>query len=498
MKERLKRLLPKNKFARAVSVLAGGTAAGQIIVVVASPLLTRLYSPEDFGLLAVYAGLLGILGVVASLRYELAIPLPESNEEAASVAVLSLLTVLGMTLLCAVVVGIWGQDITALLNTPALTPYLWLLPLGLLLAGAYQALSYSALRVRAFSTIAQTKLIQATCMVGVQLVAYGFGPVALIFGRVIGQSAGITSLTRVSTKTADGVFARKKVSELYRVAVAYRRYPLISTWTGLSSAGGTHLPPLLIAALLGAPQAGLFALTHRVLSQPMAVLGKSIGDVFYREAAEAHREGRLQEIVAKVYGSLVAVSLPIALTIFLSAPSGFTFVFGEEWAVAGEMARWMTPWLFFQFVATPPTRVYPILDRHGIALRFQLSLLISGALSVVVASILFDSALVAVALMSLLNGGIYMTRLAVTYSLVDLPPSAPFAKLAKAFVPAVLLNLPLIGLWLLTGSVSLSGYIGVLLFAVTTVLVGGYMIVSMKTVSVGGISASSIGGQVHE
>ena len=98
MKQTLKKILPKNRFARSVSFLAGGTAAGQAITVLAAPLLTRLYSPEDFGLLAVYTSLLMTIGVIASLRYQLAIPLPKSDEEAAHVVVLSLFIVLGISL----------------------------------------------------------------------------------------------------------------------------------------------------------------------------------------------------------------------------------------------------------------------------------------------------------------------------------------------------------------------------------------------------------------
>ena len=116
-----RRLLPKNHFARSVGILAGGTAAGQAIIVAASPILTRLYTPEDFGVLAVYASLLSILGVVASLRYELAIPLPESDEEAANVTVLSLVVVLGMALVTAAIALPFRQPIAEALNTPVLT-----------------------------------------------------------------------------------------------------------------------------------------------------------------------------------------------------------------------------------------------------------------------------------------------------------------------------------------------------------------------------------------
>ena len=112
VKAGIRNLLPKNTFARGVSVLVGGTAGAQLLTVLAAPILTRLYSPEDFGLLAVYASLLGLIGVVASLRYELAIPLPESDEEAAHVMVLSLLILLGMTVLTAIVMTIFGSTIT--------------------------------------------------------------------------------------------------------------------------------------------------------------------------------------------------------------------------------------------------------------------------------------------------------------------------------------------------------------------------------------------------
>lgn len=104
---RLERWLPRGSFVRNVAVLAGGTAAGQAIVVLASPVLTRLYTPEDFGVLAVYASLLCVLSTVATLRYELAIPLPKRDEDAAALVVLCLVIVLGMSLLVAMGFGFW-------------------------------------------------------------------------------------------------------------------------------------------------------------------------------------------------------------------------------------------------------------------------------------------------------------------------------------------------------------------------------------------------------
>jgi len=136
-KTAIRALLPKNTFARGVGVLVGGTASAQILLVLAVPILTRLYTPEDFGLLAVYASLLAIIGVISTLRYELAIPLPEDDVEAANVAVLSLLLVAISTALTAILLLMLGTSIFELLGVPVLANYMWLIPVGLLISGAF-------------------------------------------------------------------------------------------------------------------------------------------------------------------------------------------------------------------------------------------------------------------------------------------------------------------------------------------------------------------------
>ena len=123
-------------------MLASGTAAGPLVVVATSSVFTRLYSPEDFGLLADFAGLLCILSVIGSLQYQLAIPLPESKAKSAPVLVLSLFVVLGMTVVATLVVVLFATQIVPVLHTPHMAPYLWLLPVGLLFVGVDQVFTY--------------------------------------------------------------------------------------------------------------------------------------------------------------------------------------------------------------------------------------------------------------------------------------------------------------------------------------------------------------------
>lgn len=476
----VRRLLPNNRFARSVSVLAGGTAAGQIIVIAASPIVTRLYTPEDFGLLAVYAGVLGMLGVVTCLRYQLAIPLPESDREAAAIAILSVSAVVGVTFVTAIAVLFFGDSLALLLNTPGISPYLWLIPLGVFLTGLYQVVNLWAVRLSAFREIARTKLIQSVSMVTIQVGGYALGPISLLLGRVAGQSAGVLSLGRHTIERNLIDFQKTEKADVRRAAQKHRNFPLLSTWTGLSSAGGIHLPPLLIATFFGAGPAGLFSLTHRVLSQPMTVVGRAVSDVFYREAAQAYREESLHNLVENVYNALVAIALPLAVVFFISAPALFSFVFGSDWNVAGEMARWMTPWLFFNFVSAPPTRVYPILDRHGVALVSQLSLLLSGVFSVLIGGLLFNSVIKTVMLMALANSFMYVARLVVTYHLLSLRPMAPLMTLIRESPISVACSSPLILLWIAEGKVAFDNRFSISFFVLACFLVSATVVRNIK------------------
>lgn len=370
-KIKIKALLPKNRFARSVSVLAGGTAVGQAIVVLASPLLTRLYTPEDFGILAIFASILGILGIIASLSYHLAIPLPESDEKSAQVLVLSFFIVLGMTLICALIVWWFGADIASLLNTPGLAPYLWLVPPGLLLLGSYQVLNYWAIRNRVFSAIARTKLTQALSMTVVQLGGFALGPLALLLGRVFGQAAGVLVLFKASITPRKETFQKIRAREIAQVAYRYRRFPIYSTWGGGFNQIGSELPPLLFAALFNPAIAGIYMLAHRVLQMPAALIGQSVAQVFLPKAVDASREGLLAPLVLSMHRNLAHIAMSPALILLLTGPELFLFTFGNDWAQAGEFSQWMAPWIYLVFISSPLSNVTSIMEQQAVAAVFN-------------------------------------------------------------------------------------------------------------------------------
>lgn len=369
-----RRLLPRNRFARSVSILAGGTAAGQAIIVAASPILTRLYSPEDFGVLAVFASLLAILGVIASLRYDLAIPLPETDEEAVNITLLSLAIVMLIALLTAAVFIPFGGFIAKAGNVHQLASYMWLFPVAVLLMGSYQVFNNWAIRKKAFQIIAQTNITQSLSMISVQMAGHAFGPLALIIGIILGHGAGVSRLGMLVAQEVKGAKVDVKVATIWGAAVRYRSFPMYSSWSGLLSTGGPQLPPLLFAVLYSPSSAGLYYLAHRVIAMPLSLLGGSLASVYMPDAVQARRENCLKTALESIHNKLSLVAMPPVITLFLIAPETFVFLFGEDWEQAGQIVRLLTPMLFFQFIVSPLSKTFTVMERQKLGLLFHVFL----------------------------------------------------------------------------------------------------------------------------
>ncbi|HBT47661.1 MAG TPA: polysaccharide biosynthesis protein [Peptococcaceae bacterium] len=349
---RLKALLPKSSFARNVAVLAGGTAVGQAIVVLASPILTRLYTPEDFGVLAVYSSLLGILSTVAALRYELAIPLPEKDEDAAALVVLSLIIVLGMSLLVGLGVWLGGEQVARWVNAETLRPHLWLLPVGMGFVGTYQVLNYWTTRRKLFDVVSLTKLTQSGTQVAVQLVsgALGVTPLGLIIGHIAGQSAGIGVLFRRS-----GVSLRLfPANKLVALARQHWKFPVFNSWGALINIVGIQAAPLLLTTYFGTAISGLFMLTMRVLTLPASLIGNAVAQVFYPTiAAQTQKPEAVRTLLARASTALLPVAFAIFALVGLWGRELFALIFGAEWLEAGLYASYLSPWLFLNFISSP-------------------------------------------------------------------------------------------------------------------------------------------------
>lgn len=388
--------LKTNGFLRSVTVLVGGTVAAHAITALALPVVTRLYTPADFSMLAVFTGLLAILSVVACLRFDVAVPMPQDDGDAVNVLALAIACTAIVSAVVALAVLSAPARLAAWLNQPDLEPYLWLLPVGVLLAGTYSALQCWFVRRKGFGSIARTRVAQsfaaATTQVGFGWLAWA--PLGLLLGPTLNSGAGSAGLGYrlvQSERPLLGAIAWRRMRAMFR---AYDQYPKYSTLEALSNSAGIQLPIIMIAALSVGPEAGYLILAMQVMQMPMALIGTAIGQVYLSRAPVEYRAGRLGDFTTDILGGLVKTGVGPILFVGIVSPALFALVFGEDWARAGLLVAWMTPWFIFQFLATPVSMALHVSGRQRAAFGLQLAGL------VVRVSAVFGASLVALGAIS--------------------------------------------------------------------------------------------------
>lgn len=357
--ERLRVTLSRNQFFKSVVLLAGGTVIGQGTAILAAPLLTRIYTPSEFGVLAVYASYIGIFGAVMSLRYEWAIPLAKRDADAAKLIALSTVVLLAMTLALAAGVLLLGERLAPGFPGPKAVVYRWLIPAGALAVGGYQILNYWAIRRRHFKDVAKTKISQGVGMTLTQLILgfLGLGPLGLILGDIVGRTMGVVGLSAKMLRMESGHLQDLSAKGLREVSIEYRRFPLFSASSSLLNNCGLQIPALLFASLIGIQVAGWFALLQRVVLAPGVLVTQVISQVYLAELSTALKtESGLKDakrlfLRVSVY-LLMFGGIPIGI-LCRFAPRLFGALLGPSWERIGEYTQAITPLLVANIVAAP-------------------------------------------------------------------------------------------------------------------------------------------------
>lgn len=382
----------KGSFVKNVSVLVGGTAFAQLIAILALPILTRLYSPEDFGVLAVYSSLLALISVVACLRFEIAIPMPKKDEDAAVLLFLSLLSVVVVTLLTTLGLFVFSSQLLGA-TSGKLAGYIWLIPIGVFFAGLYAALQYWATRNKVYPLIAKTRMTQAISGSSTQLGFgfFGIAPFGLLVGQLLSVGAGVFGLSRYFLKNHLGYFKNINFKNVKLVFKQYDRFPKYSTWEAFANSGAIQIPVILIAYYAVSAEAGFLMLAMRLLAAPMGLIGGAVAQVYLAEAADKNHDGLLKEFTHKTIWNLLKVGAPPLLFAGLTAPFIIPLIFGSEWQRTGILISWMVPWFLMQFVISPVSMALHIKNSQKTAMILQFFGLILRVSSVFFAAIYFNS-----------------------------------------------------------------------------------------------------------
>lgn len=366
-------------FAKDVATLFSGSLIAQMISVLFSPVLSRIYTPEDYGLFALYLSVLNILIVIAPLRYEMAVMIPKEEGNAIKVANIALIFVFLFAIVTLIFSIVLNKYIAIALGNPAISGWLYFVPLGLFITGCYQVLNYFLNRKKEYKTISISKVTQNSVN---SLSSFGFGLLkfnvgGLIYGLLLGQFCSFLVFLK---KIKLSLFFKKenfRLSELKALSREHKEFPLYSLPTAILDAFSLQLPIILITHFFGTEEVGHYSFAMRVLTLPITLIGASVGQVFYQKISSVVNEnGDAKRLIKKTWLNLMLIGAVPLLILLLGAPEIFSFVFGGKWYMAGTVAMIMSPMLFCMFVSAPTSSAYLVFKLQKFALFFGIGVLI--------------------------------------------------------------------------------------------------------------------------
>lgn len=367
-----------------------GTSLSQAIPIAISPIITRLYTPDQFGVFVTIISAITIFGQLCTGRYELAVLLPKKDDEAINLTALAIALSFVSALILLAVVHFFNAPITTALNEPSISPWLYFIPVSIFFIGVYQSLTYYTNRKKYYKKLVTARVADSISN-GVGRIGGGFaglGPAGLFGGNILGYVVGFGLLGLFLRQKEDSLHKKVSWAQMKAMAKKYIEFPKHVVAGQLFYTTSYYIPNILLPTLsfFNSALVGQYGLTNRIVRTPLAVVSSAFADVFKQQASEEYNQtGSCRKVFFRTLRKLILISvLPFAF-FFAIAPFLFGFVFGKDWIIAGEYARIMAIPFFLGFTISPLSSVFFIVNKTRQYLLLQLALLILILLAIFVA-----------------------------------------------------------------------------------------------------------------
>lgn len=372
--------LQKENFIVNLLTLVSGSILANLIIIGASPILTRFYTPGAFGLYGLFISITTMISNIATLRYNLAIMLPEKDSEAANILALSLIIITVMSTICLLVAAFTHQGIAELLKNPDISSWLLWAPLAIFLISFFNTLNFWNTRRKKFKQMAISKTGRSLGVVGAQL-ASGLSVFTassgLIGGYMLGQAVGLGIIVKqIGVAEGKAIWSNLSPKVIFAQAKRHKKFPLLTLWATLFNNLANQAPIWFIAAIYGTQTAGFFSVADRSIALPLSFISMSVSQVFYQRASELKKlTGSSYFLAKKVVLALILIPALPLLSIIFWGPEIFALVFGEQWLSAGKFAAILAPIYWSSFLINSLTMINIVHEYQEVGLFWQVGLL---------------------------------------------------------------------------------------------------------------------------
>ncbi len=393
----------KIKFVRQFLTLFTGSVLGQVILFALSPILSRMYAKEIFGMLFTFTSLSAVLQVVASLKLGFASVLPQKDSHAINLFVLAMFVNIILNLFFFFLVFLFYDTILQISGENNLGKWFYFVPLSSFLIGFFEIVSYWDNRMEDYKKISYAKISKSLTTGRSQLLLNFIKNITngLITGSLLGQGLSAIIIFGLSFKS---VIFNLKYFSLIRTIVLLRKYrdiPVFNTLIAALNTLSNQIPFILLGKYFGAETVAFYGMAARVVQTPMGLIANSAGQVFYKTASDIiNKKDDIFGFVKKTYLNLGKLIILPVIGLFVGS-FFFDFIFGQGWEQAGLYAAILLPWLTVAFLNSPVSWLITVLNKQKTVFFFDMVLLIMRFLSIYLSYKLLFGEITAVAMYSM-------------------------------------------------------------------------------------------------
>ncbi len=371
----LNKLKPKSEFSRNVLTLMTGTTIAQAIPIAISPILTRIYTPEDFGVFTLYIAIVSLISIFATAQYDIAIVLPKSDIKAINLMALSLLIcciVVVFTILC---IFLFKNILFEQIEQKELLNFIYLIPLSVLLMGIYQIFNYWSNRKKYYKIMAINRTTQSLTTASSNVLIGLLSRSGLIIGQLIGQITSTLLLLKFVYKKDKNLLRSVKIKYINLVSIRYIKFPKVNILLSVINSFYNNSKYIIFGFIFLPNVIGQLYLVYRVLGIPSSIIGASIAEVLLQDISSTKDTNDIRAIykrIIKTFLVLLFTALLPCLIIFLYGEFIFGFVFGSNWLFAGKIASILIIGIIFEFSISPFCKLFFVFNKNEIYLIWEI------------------------------------------------------------------------------------------------------------------------------
>jgi Membrane protein involved in the export of O-antigen and teichoic acid len=371
-----------SELTRNSSMLLSGTILGQLIAFSAYPILTRIYSIGEFGILASFLSLCGILTTLSTGRYEESLVVAKDRKETTSLLGFSLKLLFSSSLVIFILLLFFREKSLALFKWETLEPYWFYIPLTVFFTGVFYLFNNLAIREKKFKQITTSNLIQNTVNVASKLVLgfFSFTRVGLICSNLLSYAVG--NFPYYSLKAYMGNALKGKWTDEKQIALKYKEFPCYNLSRTFISSISLNLPFLLLLSYFGKGNLGLYSLSFIVLYRPIQLIANAFYSAFFENSATTTRDGKsILPQLKRYWLCLCKYILPCFALLAVIARPLFRMLFGNDWIDSGIYFQMLLPWMFMLMMISPVSFLPIIFKQQNKALILEIIYLVCRLIS---------------------------------------------------------------------------------------------------------------------